>query len=238
MPDSAPQQLLHLVIGGELTDLEHTTFKDLDQVEIVGVFPNYATAHQWYSEYLAGMGRFDEALAEIRRAEEIDPLSPVINAGEVWVLYWARRYDEAIEKGRRLTEQNPNFAEVNEYLKRSYDQKGIYADAIAARQMRRKLVGLDSAMTPALTRAAAAKITAEYWAARLEQELAEEQTEGSETFDLAEIYSQLGDKDKAFYWLEKAVDERTYSVMYLKFAPNFDPIRNDPRFNDLLSRVG
>lgn len=200
--------------------------------------PNYATAHQWYSEYLAGIGRFDEALAEIRRAEEIDPLSPVINAGEVWVLYWARRYDEAIEKGRRLTEQNPNFAEVNEYLKRSYDQKGMYADAIAARQMRRKLVGLDSAMTPALTRAAAAKTPAEYWAARLEQELAEAQTEGAETFDLAEIYSQLGDKDKAFYWLGKAVDERTYSVMYLKFAPNFDPIRNDPRFNDLLRRVG
>lgn len=211
---------------------------DDDYKKAIELNPNYATAHQWYSEYLAGMGRFDESLAEIRRAEEIDPLSPVINAGEVWVLYWSRRYDEAIEKGRRLAEQNPNFAEVNEYLKRSYDQKGMYADAIAARQMRRKLVGLDSAMTPALNRAADAKSNAEYWAARLEQELAETRSEGAETFDLAEIYSQLGDKDKAFYWLEKAVEERTYTVMYLRAAPNFDPIRDDPRFSVILRRVG
>ncbi|MGQ0542596.1 MAG: winged helix-turn-helix domain-containing tetratricopeptide repeat protein [Blastocatellia bacterium] len=210
---------------------------DDDYKKAIELNPNYATAHQWYSEYLAGMSRFDEALTEIRRAEEIDPLSPVINAGEVWVLYWSRRYDEAIEKGRRLAEQNPNFAEVNEYLKRSYDQKGMYAEAIACRQTRRKLVGIDPTMTPALERAAAAKTAAEYWAARLEQELAETRTEGAETFDLAEIYSQLGDRDMAFYWLEKAIDERTYTVMYLKVAPNFDLIRDDPRFQNLLKKV-
>lgn len=200
--------------------------------------PNYATSHQWYSEYLAGMGRFDEALSEIRRAKEIDPLSPVINAGEVWILYYARRYDEAIGHGRRLAEMNPQFAEVHEYLKRSYDQKGMYREAIESRQTRRKLAGLDPAMTPPIKRAAAAQNTTDYWKGRLEQELADSQSEPPSTFDLAEIYAQLGEKDKAFEWLEKAFAERTYTMMYLNVAPNLDPLRSDPRFADMLRRVG
>lgn len=200
--------------------------------------PNYATAHQWYSEYLAGMGRFDEALTEIRRAKEIDPLSPVINAGEVWILYYARRYDEAIEQGTKLREMVPAFAEVHEYLKRCYDQKGMYREAIASRQVRRKLAGLDPTETAALKRASAAQSSESYWRSRLEQEIAELQGEPPSVFDMAEIYSQLGDKDRAFGWLEKAFEERTYTMMYLKVAPNLDPLRADPRFTELLRRVG
>lgn len=200
--------------------------------------PNYATGHQWYSEYLAAMGRFDEALTEIRRAKEIDPLSSVINAGEVWILYYARRYDEAIEHGRRLTEMNPQFAEVHEYLKRCYDQKGMYRDAINSRQMRRRLVGIDATMTEPMRKAAAATRHEEYWRFRLDQEIADSKVETPSTFDLAEIYAQLGEKDKAFEWLDKAFAERTYTMMYLKVAPNLDPLRSDPRFADMLRRVG
>lgn len=199
---------------------------------------NYATAHQWYSEYLAGMGRFDEALVAIRRAKEIDPLAPVINAGEVWVLYHARRYDEAIEHGRRLAEMNPQFAEVHEYLKRCYDQKGMYREAIAARQTRRKLAQLDPTETEPIKRAAAAADARTYWQGRLEQEIADSQNEPPSSFDLAEIYAQLGDKDKAFEWLEKSFAERTYTMMYLKVAPNLDSLRSDPRFINMLRRVG
>lgn len=211
---------------------------DREYRRAIEINPNYATAHQWYSEYLAGMGRFDEALAEIRRAKEIDPLSPVINAGEVWILYFARRYDDAIEHGRRLVESNPEFAEVNEYLKRSYDQKGMYSEAINMRQMRRKLVGLDFKETSALRKAAAATDHDGYWKARLEQELEEAKTEGPATYDLAEIYAQLGDKDRAFEWLEKAFEQRTYFMMYIKVAPNLDPVRSDPRFTEMLRRIG
>jgi len=200
--------------------------------------PNYATAHQWYSEYLTAMGRFDEALAEIRRAREIDPLSPVVNAGETWILYFAHRYDDAIAHGKKLIETNPEFAEIHEYLKRCYDQKGMYSDAITSRQMRRKLAGFDAAETTAVSNAAAATSHEQYWRARLEQELEDIKTEKPATFDLAEIYSQLGDRDKAFEWLEKAVDERLYTVMYLKVAPNLDPLRSDPRFSNFLQRVG
>lgn len=200
--------------------------------------PNYATAHQWYAEFLTAMGRFDDALAEIRRAKEIDPLSAVINAGEVWTLYFARRYDEAIEQGRNLYQLRPDFAEVQEYLKRCYDQKGMYREAIAARQMRRKLAGRDPSETPLIRRAASAESHETYWSSRLEQELIESETEGTEAFNLAEIYAQLGDKDKAFGWLEKAFEERTYTMMYLKVAPNLDPLRSDQRFAAMLSRVG
>jgi tetratricopeptide (TPR) repeat protein len=199
---------------------------------------NYATAHQWYSEYLAAMGRFDEALAEIRRAREIDPLAPVINAGEVWILYFARRYDEAIDAGEKLQETSPDFAEINEYLKRCYDQVGRYRAAITARQMRRKLVGIDPTESPALKRAAAATSHETYWKSRLEQEIDDAKREPPYPFDMAEIYAQLGEKDKAFEWLEQAYERRTYLMMYLKVAPNLDPLRSDPRFTDLLRRTG
>jgi DNA-binding winged helix-turn-helix (wHTH) protein/TolB-like protein/Tfp pilus assembly protein PilF len=200
--------------------------------------PNYATAHQWYSEFLAAMGRFDEALTAIRRAKEIDPLSPVINAGEIWILYHARRYDEAIEQGKKLQDMRPEFAEVHEYLKRCYDQKGMYREAVASRQMRRKLAGVDPALTPAIKRAEAAKDQRSYWHSRLEQEIEDSKTEHPYPFEMAEIYSQLGDKDQAFEWLEKAFEARVYLMMYLKVLPNLDPLRSDPRFPDFLRRVG
>ena len=203
----------------------------------IALNPNYASAHQWYSEYLAAMGRFDEALAEIRRAKEIDPLSPVINAGEIWILYFARQYDEAIERGRRVAEMNPQFAEIHEYLKRCYDQKGMYAEAIAARQMRRRLVGLDATETANLKDAASADNSSDYWKKRLEQEIEEGRRESPEPFNMAEIYAQLGEKDLAFEWLEKAIKNRDYEVMYLKVAPNLDSLRSDARFADALRRV-
>jgi DNA-binding winged helix-turn-helix (wHTH) protein/TolB-like protein len=204
----------------------------------ISLNPNYATAHQWYAEYLTAMGRFDEALAETRRAREIDPLSPIINAGEVWTLYFARRYDEAIERGRRIAEMNPQFAEIHEYLKRCYDQKGMYREAITARQTRRKLVGLDATENAVLKDAASADNAADYWKKRLEQEIDEGRSESLEAFNMAEIYAPLSEKDIAFEWLEKAIKNRDYEVMYLRVAPNLDPLRADPRFADALRRVG
>ena len=249
-PKAKEAALKALELDGELAEA-HTSlayanmyyYWDWGEVEnrfrrATALNPNYATAHQWYSEYLAAMGRFDEALVEIRRAKEIDPLAPVLNAGEVWILYFARRYDEAIELGRKLAEIQPEFAEVHEYLKRSYDQKGMYREAITARQMRRKLAGYDPAETPALKSAASAQTPDDYWAKRLEQELEDEKREGAENFDMAEINAQLDNKDQAFEWLEKAYRDHDYLMIYLKVAPNLDPLRSDPRFVDILRRMG
>jgi DNA-binding winged helix-turn-helix (wHTH) protein/TolB-like protein/Tfp pilus assembly protein PilF len=200
--------------------------------------PNYETAHQWYAEYLSGMGRHEEAIAEIGRAKEINPASLIINAVEVWVLYHAREYDQAIAQGQKVLEMDPHFAEVYEYLKRCFDQNGMYREAIAARQMRRKLGEFDAKETAALREAAAARTARVYWRKRLEQEIEESKRELSTAFDMAEIYAQLGEKDQAFAWLERAYEERYHMMMYLKVAPNLDPLRSDPRFADLLRRVG
>ena len=200
--------------------------------------PNYETAHQWYAEYLSGMGRHQEAIAEIRKAKEINPLSLIINAVEAWVLYHAREYDQAIAQAQRVVEMDPHFAEVYEYLKRCYDQKGMYKEAIAARQMRRKLAGLDAQETEALREAAAAASARVYWRKRLEQDVEESKRELSTPFDMAEIHAQLGEKDQAFAWLERAYEERYFMMLYLKVAPNLDPLRSDRRFEDLLRRVG
>jgi DNA-binding winged helix-turn-helix (wHTH) protein/TolB-like protein/Tfp pilus assembly protein PilF len=200
--------------------------------------PNYETAHQWYSEYLSGQGRHEEAIAEIRRAKEINPVSLIINAVEAWVLYHAREYDQAIAQAQKVVEMDPHFAEVYEYLKRCYDQKGMYKEAIAARQMRRKFAGLDAEETAALREAAAATSARVYWQKRLEQEVEESKRELSSAFEVAEIHAQLGEKDQAFAWLERAYEKRNVMMMYLKAAPNLDPLRSDPRFADLLRRVG
>jgi DNA-binding winged helix-turn-helix (wHTH) protein/TolB-like protein/Tfp pilus assembly protein PilF len=200
--------------------------------------PNYETAHQWYAEYLSGMGRHGEAVAEIRRAKEINPASLIINSVEAWVLYYGRDYDQAIAQGQKVVEMDPNFAEVHEYLKRCYDQKGMYREAIAARQTRRRLAGYDATETRALREAAAATSAAVYWQKRLEQDVEDMKREPSTAFEMAEMLAQLGRKDEAFVWLERAREERSFWMMYLKVAPNLDPLRSDPRFADLLRRVG
>jgi tetratricopeptide (TPR) repeat protein len=200
--------------------------------------PNYETAHQWYAEYLSGQGRHKEAIAEIRRAKEINPVSLIILAVEVSILYIAREYDEAIAQGQKALEMDPHFAEVYGYLRRAYDQKGMYKEAIAARQMRRKLAGLDAEETATLREAAAATSAAVYWQKRLEQQVEDSKRELSAAVDLAEIYAQLGEKDEAFKWLERAYEERSVMMMYLKVLPNLDPLRSDPRYADLLGRVG
>lgn len=200
--------------------------------------PNYETAHQWYAEYLSGMGRHQEAITEIRRAKQINPVSLIINAVEVSVLYIAREYDQAISQGQKALEMDPHFAEVYGYLRRCYDQKGMYKEAIAARQMRRKLAGFDAEETATLREAAAAASSRVYWQKRLEQELEESKRELSTAFDMAEIYAQLDEKDQAFASLERAYEERSVMMMYLKVLPNLDPLRTDPRYADLLQRVG
>ena len=200
--------------------------------------PNYETAHQWYAEYLSAMGRHDEAITEIRRAREINPFSMIINAVEVSVLCVAREYDQGISQGQKALEMDPHFGEVYGYLERCYDQKGMYREAITAHQTHRKLAGHDDKGTAAMREAASATSPGVYWQKRLELEMEESKGGQGAEFELAEIFAQLGDKDQAFTWLEKALEKRSVMMMYLKVLPNLDPLRSDPRFNDLIRRVG
>ena len=145
-------------------------------------------------------------------------------------------YDAAIAKSHQVIEMDPNFPEVYEYLKRAYDQKGRYADAIAARQMRRRLIGLDISATPALRAAAAATSARTYWRNRLSQEIRESEEEGVLTFEFAEILAQAGDTSAALDWLERACRDHDFMMTYVSVAPNLAPLRGERRYQEIVRR--
>jgi eukaryotic-like serine/threonine-protein kinase len=198
--------------------------------------PNYATGHQWYAEYLSAMGRHEEALAEIRKALQLDPLSLIVNAVEANILHMAGQYDRAIAKANDIVAMDANFPEVYEYLKRSHDRKAQYREAIDARQMRRRLLGRDSRQTPALSEAAATTDPHVYWRKRLEQEIEEAKTEGFYPYEFAEIYAQVGDTARALDWLERACKAHDFMMMTVKVAPNLEPLRGEARYREIVRR--
>lgn len=198
--------------------------------------PRYATAHQWYAELLSAMGRHDEALAEIQRAIELDPFSLIANSVHAYLLYFARQYDRSVAVSERVLELDRNFPEVYEYLKRSYAQLGRYDQSIAARQARRRLLGLPADLTPALRAAAAATDNRSYWQQRLAQELLEGKTEGLPPFDMAEILAQAGDTRQALDWLAQACRDHDFMMVSAQVMPTLDPLRPHPQFQALLTR--
>ncbi|MGH8241852.1 MAG: protein kinase domain-containing protein [Steroidobacteraceae bacterium] len=198
--------------------------------------PRYATAHQWYAEFLAAMGRHQEALAEIQRAREIDPLSLIVNSVEAHVLYMAGNYDRAIEASLRVIDLDPNFAEAYGYLGRAYEQAGAYRQAVAARQTRRRFLGLPADDTHALAAAASATNPGDYWRNRLEQQLEESRTEKLLPFEYAMLLAQTGDNSNAVKWLEKACNDHEFLMVYARVIPTLDPLRSDPRFQSILRR--
>jgi tetratricopeptide (TPR) repeat protein len=198
--------------------------------------PNYATGHQWYAEYLSASGRHDEAIERIRTAATVDPVSLIVNAVEANLLYMAGRYDEAIAKSRQVIEMDPNFPEAYEYLKRAYDRKGMYEEAIEARQARRRILGRDVRETPALRAAAEAASARVYWRNRLTQEITESRQEGLLAFEFAEILAQAGDTAGALDWLEKACGEHDFMMTYVRVAPNLQPLRGQPRYQNVVRR--
>ncbi|HET8676427.1 MAG TPA: tetratricopeptide repeat protein, partial [Blastocatellia bacterium] len=194
--------------------------------------PNYATARQWYGEYLAGMGRHQDALAEIRRAQALDPLSLIIRSVEAWAWYYAREYDQMLAQCRRVIEMDASFGEVYVYLGLAYEQKGMFREAMDAYQKYSTLMGYNT-LEAARIRAAPVADSRDYWQKMVE--LARPPT-GSE-FDAAQAWSQLGESDKALESLEKVYANRDYHVLYLKVHPNLDPLRREPRFQSLLRRT-
>jgi TolB-like protein/Tfp pilus assembly protein PilF len=198
----------------------------------IQVNPNYATAHQWYSEFLAAMGRHDEALNEIHQAQQIDPLSPIIQSVEAWILYFARDYDGVLAQCQRVIDRDPTFGEVYAYAGYAYEQKRMFRNAMDSFQKYSTLMGYN---TPAATTIRAKPISnaRDYWQ-RL-AELAKPPT-GSE-FDGAQAWAQLGESEKALDLLERAYAKRHSQMIYLKVNPNLDPLRADPHFKELLRRV-
>jgi DNA-binding winged helix-turn-helix (wHTH) protein/TolB-like protein/Tfp pilus assembly protein PilF len=198
--------------------------------------PSYAPAHQWYSSYLVAMGRFDEAIAEAKRAEELEPLSFISNSHLGWILYFAGRYDEAIAHCKRLLDVDPNFFPARRYMGLAYEQKGMYAEAIDQFQQGVKLSGSPLMMSLLGHAYAASGKKAE--ARRILAELDQQKQRYVSPYTIATIYAGLGEKDQAFKWLEKAFEERDIWLMNLKVDPVLKNLRSDQRFANLLQRIG
>jgi TolB-like protein/Flp pilus assembly protein TadD len=200
--------------------------------------PNYATAHQWYSFYLSAMGRLEEAIVEMKRAQELEPLSLFINSDLGGAFYNARHYDQAIAQLRKTIEIDPNFGYAHYNLGLVYQQKGMFDMAV---DEMRKAVDLSTGRDLILgslghSYAVAGKRTEALGILNQLKEKAERQHVSA--FFVALIYTGLGDKDSAFVWFGKACQDREYSMPRLKDDLRLDNIRTDPRFADLMRCVG
>jgi len=199
--------------------------------------PNYETAHHWYSAYLIAMKRFDEAIAESRRALELNPLSLIINTALGRALHSARRYDEAIEQLRKTLDMDSNFAEAHFHLAVAYEGKKSYDDAIREYE---KYIELseDKSMKAWVGRVYAESGRKQQALKVLAEVSGASKREPVSPFAMATLYTALGDKERAFEWLERVHSERNYYVVFLNSDPALDGLREDPRFSDLLRRIG
>ncbi len=214
--------------------------------------PGSASAHSEYAYYLLAMARLDEAVAEAHRALTLDPLSLGVNMTYGRTLFFARRYDEAIASFKKTLELDSNFAPVWMFLGLAEEQKGQYAEAIAhiSRAFGQTETGdFPQAGTPrggtgarTLSRTlvesyarhgyvGALKAWAKYW----EPGVAEGTVQPT---SVAMLYARAGDKDRAFQYLEQGFREHARHIVYLKSEPQFDNLRSDPRFSDLMRRIG
>jgi tetratricopeptide (TPR) repeat protein len=204
----------------------------------IEINPNYPTAHQWYAVFLMSAGRHDEALAENTRAQQLDPLSIPINMTLGWVLLNARKYDQSAEQLRKTLEMDQNFPLAHHRLGLVYEQQGKYAEAIDEfRQVVNLLPGKPLGIAALGHAYALSGKRAEAQKAIAQLEELSKQRFVSPAF-IALIHTALGDKEQAFAWLEKAHTENDANLARLKVDPRFDPLRSDPRFTDLVRRVG
>jgi tetratricopeptide (TPR) repeat protein len=198
--------------------------------------PGYATAHHWYAWHLSHIGRNKEAIAEMRKAEDLDPLSLIIKTELAELLVLAHAYDESIRQSRKTIEMDPNFALAHNQLGQAYFQKQMYEPAIAELEKSVQLSGGSPACIANLARAYAAsgrRSEAEVLLSDLKKRSSPSASLASQ---IAIVYAALGDRDQAIDWLEKGYEERFNPGVLLR--PGLDPLRSDPRFQDLLHRVG
>jgi len=199
--------------------------------------PDYATAHQWLgSEALTPIKRFGEAIAELRRAEELDPLSPIIGTRLGDALAFERRYDEAIAQYKRTLSLNPNFAYAHQQLGWAYGLKGMYAEAIA--EARHSIELNPDPTWKGYLAMWLAKSGDRGEARKLLDELKQESTERYvQSFALAIIYIGLGEKQQALTWLEKEVSDHGFNANYYLVSPELDDLRSEPRFKAMLKQL-
>jgi len=195
-------------------------------------------ARHWYANFLTLVGRFDESLAQIKRARELDPSSPIINATIGWTHYFARDYDQAIKECKKALELHEDFYVTHAFVGFAYAQKGMFKDAIRELTRAKELSQNSPVMIAELGRVQALSGNkSEAYKALNELQALSTQRYVS-PYSVAMVYVGLGDKDTAFEWLYKAFDEHSGWLIHMKVEPALDSLRTDNRFGKLLKRVG
>jgi TolB-like protein/Flp pilus assembly protein TadD len=201
--------------------------------------PNYAQARHWYALYLAKMGRHEEAVAEAREAQRLDPLSLPMNLTTALVLCFARRYDQSIRETERVIEMDANFAAAHSTLGLAYAYRKMCNQAIAAFRKASALAGNSPEMNIHFEALAAYSYAASGKTKQARSFLnAIAKQPGRSPYALGMIHAQLGERSLALDWLERAYRERNYQIVWLKVDPALDPLRRTRRFQDLLTRMG
>lgn len=196
-----------------------------------------ASAHHWYSEDILSLGRFDEQKLELRRAAELDPLSPIITNNQGHGFYFSRRYAEAEQCYRRAMEEYPQFGNPHKDLAKVYLVTGRAREALAELE-RAKELGLP-AMEEGLIGYAYARMGDAARARSLETKLAARAREAYVSpFTMAFISVGLNEKEKALEWLGRALEERSPTLKWISVDPMFDPLRGDARFEAMLRKMG
>ncbi len=200
--------------------------------------PNNADIHHDYAHYLMSMDRTAEAVTESQRAVELDPFDAVLIACLGWHSLYARQYDQAIDHSLKAIRMEPDYFWAHLVLGWAYEQKSMFEQAIAEF---RKAIALTEGFPVAKASLGHAFAAAGKRREALEviEHLAKQSKRSYvSAYDMAAIYVGLGDKDRAFEWLQKAYAEHSSLLVHVKWDPRFDPLRSDPRFQDLLRRVG
>ena len=200
--------------------------------------PNYSTAHEWYAHLLLVEGRYDEALAESHHLLEIDPDTLLFKAVRAEILYYARRYDEAVAEASSVLRLHPDFVLASYWLGCAYREKKMYPEAIANFERARKMTGDWPFIVMAAGHAQALAGNTVEATNALNKLTQMKQARLIPDIYPAAIYVGLGDKDQAFHFLDAAYQERVDRLVYLKVEPMADPLRSDPRFDQLLAKIG
>ena len=234
--DNLPEAHVALALILENYDWDWST-AEKEYRRAIELNPNYATAHQWYAEFLMWQGRFDEALRESENARRLDPLSLIIATDRGSIFYFSRQYDRAIEQFQSVREMDPSFARVH-LVTDAYVQQGRFAEALADLEESRRTSGDGIGSSSKLVYLYGRMGQKDKAQAEMRKLEAENRRQPVDPGVMALAYLGVGNKDAALGSLEKAFVQRSNLLTALKVEPVYDPLRDDPRFQELLRRVG
>ncbi len=198
--------------------------------------PNYSSAHHWYAEYLGSMGRMEQALAEIRKAQELDPLSFITNTHAGFILYASGDYDGAIQQLSKIVEMDRSFPPAHEILGAVYAEQGKIGNAEIEIKKAIELSGNNPGLKATLAYAYAICGKQEE-SVKILDEIKNMPNQYVSPDSIAQVLSGLGHRDEAFDWLERAYSARSSKIVDLKIEPAFYNLHSDPRFSQLLKRM-